>query len=721
MKQTPLHAAHADHATSTPRRALGLLLLLIVIGVVLRVWLIGISPLDPRFSNADDGDYYRRALRFAVTGNYIDDAWLIRPPLHVFFYALCLKIALVADQLQRGVLLIQLAQTAIAAATIALGYDVARRIFASVRAGLFFAAFLALWFPFVEQPSVLFSELLYTFLFLLHVWLLLHFDATSRLWELALAGLALGAAALTRSPALYSLTFVVAWLIVRDRWGTRSSHQSSPAGWRVVGGQCLLVCACCLAVVGPWTARNAYVYQRFIPIDTLGPINLWLDLDDVSLRGQHIEELRRLPQADRQAYASARARAILAADPLRPFRFVWPTFRHIWKAQYVEDFFIKQSFYTRPLRDSALLGLFGDLLWLIFTLGGIVGLAGPAREGLHNRLFVLAWLSYALLTVIVFHVEPRYLLPIWTLIGLYGAGVLAKTPTMFTDLRAHPIHGALAFALVSAILALFLSYRDYPAIIATGIAREQAIISGERAYARDDMPNAERAFRAALAIQPTFVDTKIDLALTLMAQARDDEAIALMETGGARRAEFVQGILAARAGDRATARDILARIEATAGENIQHWASVWLRPPATHQLTLGDGQDFGSIEGFSGAENGPNGSFRWLESAGRITLTLPDALQPNATLALRISGGQPNTTPLDIRINDGPPIRFLIVSGDWRTYQIPLPATLIGQRHITIDLRAPPFIPARNDPTSQDLRTLSLMIGEIRIKERMHV
>ena len=57
------------------------LLLIVLIGIALRLWLIHVSPLDPRFSNADDGDYYRRALRFAVTGQYIDDAWLIRPPL----------------------------------------------------------------------------------------------------------------------------------------------------------------------------------------------------------------------------------------------------------------------------------------------------------------------------------------------------------------------------------------------------------------------------------------------------------------------------------------------------------------------------------------------------------------------------------------------------------------------------------------------------------------
>ena len=79
---------------------------------------------------------------------------------------------------------------------------------------------------------------------------------------------------------------------------------------------------------------------------------------------------------------------------------MWPTFQHIWKAQFVEDFFVKQSFFTRPLRETAWLGLIGDGIWLVFTLAGLIGLVGPLREGLHRRLFSLAWLGYSLLTVL---------------------------------------------------------------------------------------------------------------------------------------------------------------------------------------------------------------------------------------------------------------------------------------------------------------------------------
>jgi hypothetical protein len=727
------------------------LLLLVLAGVALRLWLIGFTPLNPSFSTADDGDYYQRAFRFAVTGQYIDDGWLIRPPLHVLFFALWLRLAVLIGHPQLGVLLVQLAQTAIGALCILLGYGVARRLFHDPRAGLLFAAFLALWFPFVEQPSVFFSELLYLFLFLLHYWLLLRFDARSSRRDLALSGVALGAAALTRSPALYSLAFVALWLLIRrptnDQRPTTNDNDEPPGGPRKASphrsqfsmlnaqfSHVLLVAACCLAVVLPWTIRNYVVYGRLIPIDTLGQINLWLDLGPVSERNAHIAKLRDMPQADRQAYALARVREILAADPLRPFRAMWPTFLHIWKAQYVEDLFIKQSFFTRPLRETAALGLFGDLLWFIFTLAGLIGLAAPAREGLHNRMFALIWLGYSLLTVLVFHVEPRYLVPIWTLLGLYGAGTLARIrrpTTPSTRLRAGDdrrptkdrsgqwsvVSGqwstAAQWIVAVAFLALVVTYRDYPTIIATGLARERAMAAGERAYTAGDYAAAERSFQAALAAQPDFVDAQAGMALALAAQGRRDEAAAAVAAGGSRRADLLGGMLALRAGDADAARSKLTRIEASAGESAQAWALEWLHPPATASLHLGDQRDIGYISGFSRPEEDAGGSFRWLGETGQLVLPLPEPVAADATVTLRVSGGRPGATPLEVQIDDGPVWHVPVAGGQWRVYHLPIPPALVGQTRLAIELRAPPFVPAFVDPASEDLRVLSVRVSDV--------
>jgi hypothetical protein len=773
-RATAYDAPAQSNATVTPARAArGLLarvqpylplLAIVLLGVALRLWMIAISPLDPSYSNADDGDYYRRALRLALTGQYIDDNWLIRPPLHVFFYAFWLRLAILIGRPSLGVPLIQLAQTMLAALTIALGYGIGRRMFPNEQsaagrnpAGLLFALFLSTWYSFVEQPSVLFSELIYMFLFFLHVWLLLRFDTSGRWRDLAWSGLALGAATLTRSPALYSLAFVVLWLVVRhwingrqpttdDRLSIKklivqalsSVRPSSP-----VFRQSMLVAACCLAIVLPWTARNYIVYQRFIPVDTLGQINLWLDLDAVDKRDDHINQLRQLPQADRAAYALAHARAILAADPWKPFRPMWDTFRHIWKLQFVEDFFVKQSFFTRPLRESAPLGLAGDLIWLIWTLCGLIGLARPPREGLHNRLFMLAWLGYSLVTVLIFHVEPRYLLPIWTLLGLYGAWLLGswglgvggrglgvgnwglrsrtkaaqKLPPPSFVLR--PLSFVLIViqaAIAIAFIALLLSYRQYPSVIASGAARERAMRAGEQAYAANDFPAAEQQFRAALAAQPDFVDARVDLALAVAAQGRREEAAGLLNRGDSRRSDLLIGVLAGELGDTDKAQAAIARSEATAGEDIQSWALAWLRPAPRAAQLLDGISDIGSISGFSSAEGDQGRRFRWLTGAGRIVLPLPAPLRPEQAVVLRMAGGLPGQTPLDVWLGDRWVGRVPVDSSGWRDYRLPIPTELVGQHQAAIRLRAPTFMPMLRDPASNDMRALSLMISAVRVE-----
>ncbi|NOK64382.1 MAG: tetratricopeptide repeat protein [Chloroflexi bacterium AL-N10] len=706
--------------TSTLARLNWPLFLLISIGIALRLWMIAISPLDPRFSNADDGDYYQRALRFAVTGQYIDDSWLIRPPLHVFFFAFWLWVALTIGQPQIGIPLILLAQTAVSVLAIPLGYAIAKRMFTSGRAGLLFAAFLAVWFPFLEQPTVLFSELLYGFLFLLHFWLLLRFDAHNRWRDLALSGLALGAAALTRSPALYSLAFVTLWLLVRQ---FPFSTEARTPGWfrtyltsRTTAAAVII--GCCLIVVGPWTTRNYILYGHIIPVDTLGQINVWLDLDDVSDRSRNIETLRALPQAERQSYAMAQAREILAEDPLRPFDGMWLTFQHIWKAQYVEDLYLKQSFFTRPLRESAPIGLFGDGLWLVYTLAGLIGLAAPFREGLHHRLFVMAWLGYSFFTVLVFHVEPRYLVPIWTLIALYGSWMLAEAMRGRAALQlwcANKLHIGVAAAITIAFLLLFFSYRDYPTIIAQGVARERAMVAGEAAYLNSDYVAAEQAYREALAAQPNFVDGQVALALALTAQDRHAEAATAI-TGSSRQADLVTATIARDTDDLATAREQLTLVEAIAGEDTQSWSLTWLRPPPIDTLTIGNGLDMGYIAGFSAAETGGDGVFRWLEGDGKIMLPLPSPLEENDILVLRMSSGPLAETPVDIRIGDSPMQRVIVRGGPWRNYHLPINVDSGTTERLEVSLHAPTFVPALLNPSSHDARTLSLMVSSVHVE-----
>ncbi len=703
------------------------LIVLIVVALALRVWYWSINPLWPQYSNADDGDYYRRALRLAVTGNYVDDAWLIRPPLHVWVFAAWIKLGLLLGQPPAfGVRLIQGFHVLLGAAMVPLCYGLAARLFAGSRAnraGLIFAALWAVWFPFIELPVTLFSEPIYLFLFALHLWLLLRFDDSGNKRYLVLSGLVLGMAALTRSPALYALAFAVPWLLLRF-WQARQ-QETAPAGWQTrlrhalrqsLGPLAILV-ACTFVVVLPWTIRNYIEYRHIILVDTLGPINLWLDLDEAGARDAKINQLQALPQADRQDYATAQVRAILREDPLRPFRNVWPTFRHIWKAQYVEDFWIKRSFFTRPLREAAPLGLLGDILWLGFSFAGVVGLLHP-RTDRPFKVLVALWLLYSFATVLVFHVEPRYLLSIWLLLSLYAAWTLSQGWSWITDLRGLQRgwwRGWLVYGTLAALALLIVTYRNYPSILARGIQREWAMLQGNRAYARGDFAAAEQGYRAALAADPGFVDTEIALALALGAQRQPQKAISVLTPQASRRSILLEGLFRRALTEDAEARGLLRTIEQRTGEDTQHWALAHVPVEQRDSLVLGDDAlDLGYIAGFAGAERVGERSYRWLSGNGSVVLPLLEPLVAGAEVQIEMAAPIALDGVLHVRLNDHQ-ATLLRPNADWRTYHLAVPPGLAGQTRLRLELNAPTYLPMHADPTSDDARALSVMVHRVAV------
>ena len=175
-------------------------------------------------------------------------------------------------------------------------------------------------------------------------------------------------------------------------------------------------------------------------------------------------------------------------------------------------------------------------------------------------------------------------------------------------------------------------------------------------------------------------------------------------------------MLAGDLGDIDKARATIARSEATAGEDIQAWALEWLRPLPRAEQALDGASDIGYISGFSSAEGDEGRRFRWLKDTGRIVLPLPAPLRPEQAVVLRMTGGQPGVTALDVWLGDRWVGRVPVESGAWRDYRLPIPAELAGQHQAAIRLRAPTFVPAQRDPASDDMRALSLMISAVRVE-----
>jgi 4-amino-4-deoxy-L-arabinose transferase-like glycosyltransferase len=724
---------------------------LVLIGLALRLWFIAVNDIDPRFSAADDGDYYQRALRLAATGEYVDNSWLIRPPGHVFMFAGMLRLAIALGDPTLGIGMIRGLHVVLSLLLIPIGYDLARRLF-SRGAGLIFAAILAVWFPMVELPALILSEPLFFFMLVIHCWLLVRWRDSRRVeggrpWPwLAGAGAALAVAALARSPAFYSAAFVLLFLLIETRRPAAASFDLRPralradlrAGWlRRFFVAALVFLIPFAGLIAPWTIRNYVTYQRLIVIDTLGPVNLWMAMSDAVNEGRGEGEakaiLAGIPQEERQEFVSSDIRRILNEEPARLVRNFWPHFIHIWKAQWVEDYFVKVSFFTRPLRETWAIGALGDLLWLVFSVASVFALAARPREG-GMRLLALGWIAYSCLTVMLIHVEPRYLLPIWMFMALYGSAALAALGGWLAlRRRDRPAARAEAAAylrspwglggvtLCVALLALIVTYRDYPRIIGDGIQREVARNQGDRAYAAGDYDGAIAAYERMLAVAPNFVDGRTDLARVYLELGRYDEGWAALGTRQTHRSDMLRGALARAQGNTESAIFYFEDAEVRAGEDIQKLAMEWLRPVPVTSLRLGNGLDFGYLDGFSFGEDlppdpdGETRSYRWLQGWGIITLPLTEPLQAGDVLRLRLAGGPLGDTPVTISLG-GSETTLMVRGGEWRSYRLAVPERLAGQQTISLELRAPTFIPVQVNPASGDARLLSVMVSDVGVE-----
>ncbi|MEI7772164.1 MAG: phospholipid carrier-dependent glycosyltransferase [Chloroflexales bacterium] len=750
---------------------------LVLIGLAMRLWFLAANDIDPRFSAADDGDYYQRALHLAVTGQYIDNSWLIRPPGHVLMFAALLRVGIALGDPTVGIAMIRGVHVALSLLLVPLGYDMARRLF-DERAGLIFAALLAVWFPFIELPALILSEPLFIAMLGVHCWLLVRWRDSYRAgglsapW-LAAAGVALAVASLARSPALYAAAFVVG-LVAVEAWqrlhyrlrpptGVWLKRMDMDAGWSVSGRQpnrfaarataldgwwskllrrwlpALIVASLTFLIpfaltIAPWTIRNYVTYHRLILIDTLGPVNMWMAMSDSVNAGRGENEakaiLAAIPQQERQDFVSADIARIVRDEPWRLVRNFWPNFIHIWKAQFTEDFFVKVSFFTRPLREIWPMGVLGDVLWLIFTPASLVALASRPSEG-GFRLLAIGWIAYACLTVMLIHVEPRYLLPIWYLMGLYGAAALSwlwgwlglrgrDRADGARDLARSP-WGLAGLALALAMAWQIFSYRDYPQIIAQGVQREIRRAAGARAYAAKDYPAAIREYEAMLAAQPDFVDGRTELARIYLDLGRYDEGWATLADRPTHRADVIRGALARAQHEDEVARTYFEDAEQRAGENVQKLTLAWLNPAPASSLVIGDGLDFGYLDGFSFGEDlppqpdGAAASYRWLEGNGVIVLPLPAPLRAGSVLSLRMAGVTPGATQLTLEVG-GARIGIPVAGGQWRTYRVAVPEGLAGQSRIELRLHAPTFIPLQLNPQSTDARQLSLMISRVSVE-----
>jgi 4-amino-4-deoxy-L-arabinose transferase-like glycosyltransferase len=154
----------------------------------------------------------------------------------------------------RGLDAARLAQVALSALCTWLVYRLGRELF-DARAGLAAAAIFAFEPTFVAYTQLLWSETLLAVPMAAALWCLVHGVRRDRPGATALAGAAFGLAALTRSVVLTLLPLVALWILAVGVRPRRAALRHAAA---LALGAAL--------VVAPWSARNTWVYGRFVAI-----------------------------------------------------------------------------------------------------------------------------------------------------------------------------------------------------------------------------------------------------------------------------------------------------------------------------------------------------------------------------------------------------------------------------------------------------------------------
>lgn len=671
------------------RRERWLLLAILAAGLLLRLLVWRWRELYPL--GGDETEYFNQALTL-LRGEGYRELRLMRPPLYPAFLAAVFQ--LFDSQVQR----VRLVQALISTASIYLQWLLARLALdpegQQGEVPLLAAAFVAASYTLAANATELLTETTFVFGLTLVLCLLLAASPSDARagWLAAAAGISTGLLALLRSVALPLLPLGALWLL----------FSRAPAGWQGRGrwriGPTVIFLVAAALVVVPWSARNYMRYRHLIVVDTTGAENLWLDNDPAG-REAVKTQLYALGEdrGQRQALAMQRGLEVVRADPARFARKVAAEARKLAALEYWDDMRARPSIWV-PQPEVWLRLLLGDGIWLVLALAGTVGLALLQPR---LQLLFVPWALYVVATNLVFHVELRYRLPLYPVLALSAAGLLASTDR--SVLRPSTLRYVAGVGSAILICGLMLLHRPYHAEGAMLGVKHWSLWRGDGS--------------AALRLDPTSALARVRLARAELeacgsppAACPAAEALLVDAIGNKPDHPYphlLSGGLLRERGETDQARTELA-YETASLEDLQRWMVDVFGPRAVDRVDVGDGLDLGNVAGFHPATD----NFRWTRDEARVWIAVP---RLPARLQLNLAHGRPpeaGAATLPVRISaSGRELARLEVGPEWATYEVALPADLATTGGILeIAVAAPTFRPRQYDPAADDNRVLGVKV-----------
>lgn len=659
---------------------------LVALALVLRLLVWRWHELYPL--GGDEQEYLNQALTLLRTRQYVE-LRLMRPPLYAIFLAACI---VAFDLLIQN---LRLVQAVISALTIAPLYLLTLRLFGDRRVAIVAGLLAALNYTLAFTATELLTETLFLFGLTIIFALLSHSTSASR-WTPLLAGVCLGMLALLRSVALPLLALGAISLFL-------NASRRAAATFVLAA----------LLVIAPWTLRNYLTYDALILIDTTGAENLWLDNDPAG-REAVKRQLYALgdDMAARQRLATERGIAVILANPDHMAAKLWREARFFTALQFFDDMRNRPAIWVPPLQVWLRL-ILGDGLWLTILLGGAAGLwLAPARRW--TLTIAAPWALYVVLTSLIFHVEPRYRLPIYPALIPYAAWGIARLSVWRAPAKRRIPAVAAAAATCTALIAATLAHRPYVSESWMLAWKHFYLWQAERALDKGQASIARPAAETALRLDKRSALARVLLARADLANRNTEAALdqlnaALAAIPDHPYAHLLRGaVYRLQGNERAARRDL--KYETASLEDLQRWAWEVFRtvapPPDT--LDIGD-LDLGYVRGFHFAENG----FRWTTDHAEILL----AARPGSMLELRLSGDRlPGAPPPAVIVHiDGTETSRMTVTQGWQTVQLPLPPDAADDGQILVSIQSTTYRPRSIDRTSPDNRPLGVAIDAARI------
>ena len=321
---------------------------------------------------------------------------------------------------------VQVLQALLIAGTVVIFYSLARRIF-DARISFLAALFLSIYIPFTVRAALVISETLFIFLMFLSLYLVVAALQEQRGKHYIAGGVVLGLAFLTRPNVILLPLALIPVLIFFAR------HQTSMGRAILLSSVFTLAF---LAVLVPWTIRNAVVLGEYTPLPSSGGVNLWItthpDWKEFVNHGTayawELDEFFDIQGGDYYISSEADGRFFReATENIKDDPQGWLS-RNIKKLAWVSYYSFFQE--LRPsLEGRSLVSRhtgFANIMHaatLIFIFLLVLGLL----KSLHKRESILLFTTmvYFLFVAWVSFAESRYLLPIVPLYLLFAASALA--------------------------------------------------------------------------------------------------------------------------------------------------------------------------------------------------------------------------------------------------------------------------------------------------------